>query len=429
MDVKELQKESALDVYVDKKNIKRALTISLVIIIAGVVLFSGFYFGFFRQGYYALQNSINDKVKTDLGVYVGNLDFGVFSGKGTFNFSSGDIYSGSWENYQMEGYGTLKNLEYGIYSGDFSVSKKSGNGTYIWIDGDNYIGQWQDDKIFGKGTYTFSDGGVLSGVFIDNSFYSGTYVGENTGVKYKLTYKDGKTHSAYITFSDGAVYSGEYSEMNFSGSGKMTYPNGDTYSGSYDNGKRDGSGIYTWKNGDNYDGMWSADTISGDGKYEFTNGDILSGTFESSSFVSGTYSTMTDKGSYCFTLENNIPTKLVMELNDGLKYNGGLLDDKFSDNGTITYKNGDVYTGGFVNGKRSGTGTYTWSSGEKYEGNWSDDKMSGKGTYYYTTVDDGYKLEGIFVNGVPDGECKYYESEYKSYSTFWTNGNCKKVTE
>lgn len=54
--------------------------------------------------------------------------------------------------------------------------------------------------------------------------------------------------------------------------------------------------------------------------------------------------------------------------------------------------------------------------------------MSGIGTYYYSK-DKIPKLEGYFSNGMPSGECKYYETSTVSYITTWKNGKCTKVAE
>lgn len=403
------------------------MAIALILISATVCL--GNYSGLFRKVYYEIQNSLNGSVTTRIGTYTGELDFGVFRGEGIFLFNSGELYEGSWIDYQMEGHGTLKNIKEGTYTGDFSSSKKSGKGKYVWSDGDVYIGQWKDDGITGLGYYTFSNGAVLSGMFDEGILISGTFSFDNTSGKYLVKYKDGEAYYADIKFSCGTVYSGGCSNEELSGKGKMIFSNGDTYYGEYGNGKRNGEGIYIWEKGDCYDGEWENDVINGNGEYIFKNDNKLSGKFVNGVFVTGRLLIENDDGYYAFNLENSKPNRLSMRLKSGLEYYGEFTNGAFNGKGTITYESGDTYSGDFFSGKRSGSGIYTWKDGQKYDGNWSEDKMNGNGTYYYASGSNGYKLTGNYANGYPDGECYYYVSLSRSYLTLWSKGKCYKVME
>ena len=44
---------------------------------------------------------------------------GIFTGNGTFTFTSGEFYEGAWQNFQMEGMGKLSHPGSGTYSGEF----------------------------------------------------------------------------------------------------------------------------------------------------------------------------------------------------------------------------------------------------------------------------------------------------------------------
>jgi len=48
-----------------------------------------------------------------------------------------------------------------------------------------------------------------------------------------------------MTFKSGDLYSGEFCESVFHGSGKITYANGDMYSGEFKDGTKHGSGELT----------------------------------------------------------------------------------------------------------------------------------------------------------------------------------------
>lgn len=71
----------------------------------------------------------------------------------------------------------------------------------------------------------------------------------------------------------------------------------------------------------------------------------------------------------------------------------------------------------------------TWSDGASYDGEWSDDVMNGRGEYCYAPGSAGSRLVGTFENGMPNGECTWYQNDAKSYKTIWENGKCVKVIE
>lgn len=56
-------------------------------------------------------------------------------GEGTYIYSNGMKYVGTWQD-----------------------NKRHGQGTYTWPDGSTYVGEYQDDKRHGQGTYTWADG-------------------------------------------------------------------------------------------------------------------------------------------------------------------------------------------------------------------------------------------------------------------------------
>ena len=64
------------------------------------------------------------------------------NGEGTYKWSSGDSYEGSYVNDVREGYGT-----------------------YIWANGEMYTGEWKDNYMNGEGTFTWPSGRVYTGHF------------------------------------------------------------------------------------------------------------------------------------------------------------------------------------------------------------------------------------------------------------------------
>jgi hypothetical protein len=244
-----------------------------------------------------------------------------------------------------------------------------------------------------------------------------------------LKYKEGEIDNAEITFSDGTTYSGTVTLSGLDGNGTMLYVNGDQYKGDFSNDYRSGSGVYKWSTGDAYDGAWENDQMSGTGTYTYADGSYAAGTFEKNIFTDGTYHIENDFGTYNFTIVDEEPTAVDLELKDGTTYVGDMEDGKLTGSAQIKYSNGDSYDGKVSDGMKSGQGTYKWSSGASYDGNWKEDKMSGTGTYFYSSSETGYKLSGTFENGRPSGECQYYVTTSEHYKTDWSNGSCVKVYE
>lgn len=407
----------------------KGLILTGIVIAMAVCVYAGFEAQFFERAYYEIQNLTTQEVKVGTGVYTGETDFGIFTGNGTFTFTSGEFYEGAWQNFQMEGMGKLSHPGSGTYSGEFVNAQKSGQGTFIWDNGDTYEGHWDNDAMNGEGIYRFADGGTMDGEFQDNCFDHGTYTFINLTGNYVIQYADKEMATASIQFADGSIYEGDFSDGQINGHGTITYPNGDTYTGEYENGKRCGTGIYDWNFGDQYNGDWNADKMDGEGTYTFSSGVRLTGEFSDNQFHSGEYKTNSEAGTYTFTLKNGQAVAVELSLQSGLNYKGGFSDGAFHGQGELTYVTGESYEGDFVGGLRSGKGTYRWTDGAYYDGQWSEDQMNGEGTYYYPNGSDGYKLVGSFVDGKPDGECKYYVTSSRSYGTTWNNGKCIKVTE
>lgn len=259
--------------------------------------------------------------------------------------------------------------------------------------------------------------------------YNG-YIETIDGVYIGGIYEDSFEGSGQFNFITGEIYSGKWSESNMSGSGKMIFEGIGIYEGAYSFSKREGDGTFLWDNGDEYVGEWSEDKINGKGKYTFANGNYITGVFRNNKIHSGVYGVSGDDYSCEISIENGrLSESIKLSLSSGESYEGEMRGGKFDGYGTLKYSDGSIYTGNFKDNKRSGEGTYTWKSGECYDGAWENDKMSGRGIYYYTAKRAAPKLEGTFLNGVPSGECKYYETAYITYTTTWENGKCVKVAE
>ena len=66
---------------------------------------------------------------------------------GTYTYTNGDKYVGSYKN-----------------------DLRNGQGTYTFANGENYVGKFKDDLWNGQGTYTFANGTVEEGIWKDDEF-------------------------------------------------------------------------------------------------------------------------------------------------------------------------------------------------------------------------------------------------------------------
>ncbi|WP_046756204.1 MORN repeat-containing protein [Kordia jejudonensis] len=171
------------------------------------------------------------------------------------------------------------------------------------------------------------------------------------------------------TFKDGAINGVAY----------ITYSNGGYYHGQYKNNRRHGVGYYKWSTGNIYVGGWK------DGKQH------------------GLGYTMNEKNQITSAglFENG---KLIQESSENYKSgkkNGNCTGDCVDGFGKFEYNNGDIYWGFFKSGKRFGVGTYLWKNKSAYTGAYTaDGKRNGYGIYTYV---DRSVFKGIFVGDRIDG--------------------------
>ena len=231
-----------------------------------------------------LENTLTGQNRFSTGVYTGETDFGYFLGDATFEYRTGSIYKGQWDNNFMHGLGILNIPSEGKYEGEFILSQKSGTGTFTWGDGAVYIGEWKDDQMDGQGTYTSPDSVKYVGTFGDNRFKFGDCTFSNTTGTYVAKYKEFEIDNLIVTFADGASYDGATDGKAISGTGAMQFVSGDKYTGDFSNGTRSGQGVYTRSNGDVYDGAWSDESMTGTGSYTYADGSCAQGKFEKNQF-------------------------------------------------------------------------------------------------------------------------------------------------
>lgn len=53
------------------------------------------------------------------------------NGEGCYTFTSGNVYTGTWENGVMEGFGKMNYADGSVYEGNWTNNLMNGDGVYI----------------------------------------------------------------------------------------------------------------------------------------------------------------------------------------------------------------------------------------------------------------------------------------------------------
>lgn len=204
------------------------------------------------------------------------------SGYAEWTYNNGDTYLGNLNSAQLrDGYGTYIFTGGGSYKGSWKQNLRSGLGLMEFSNGDMYFGEWDDDDMNGMGVLVKKSGDIMAGQFSYGS-YKGGYTGYgyadnkvagafnkslmapqrslstadcadgdciygngtrkySSGVNYEGEFKDG-VEDGYgtMTLSDGTLFTGHFKQGNMDGAGRWEYPGGVKYIINYENGKMNG---------------------------------------------------------------------------------------------------------------------------------------------------------------------------------------------
>ncbi|XP_060639153.2 alsin isoform X1 [Anolis sagrei] len=178
------------------------------------------YSGMFRNGLedghgeYTVPNKILKKNDH----YVGYWKEGKMCGHGTYNYATGEVYEGSFQDNMRHGHGLLRSGKLtstspSMFIGQWMMDKKTGYGVFDDITrGEKYMGMWQDDLCQGNSVVVTQFGLYYEGAFNNNKMMG----------------------SGVLLSEDDTVYEGEFSDnWTLNGKGTLTLPNGDTIEGSF----------------------------------------------------------------------------------------------------------------------------------------------------------------------------------------------------
>ena len=231
--------------------------------------------------------------------YVGQMNKGLFNGKGVLTYSNGSKYEGNFFDNQRHGNGTITQLNGNSFEGIFIDGKRDGKGILRWVNGAIMETIW----IAGERIYTDA---YFAGAYSLNGFPNGYgTLYRQSGESIQSNWIEGVPDGEVIfTSRTGNLYKGEFNKGNFNGNGVLTTSLNEQFKGNFVNGKLHGQGTRIWPNGDRYKG-------------QFDNG-----------------------------LMNGLGEKVF---NSEKLYVGNFVNDKFNGQGELTYDNGDNYTGNFLN--------------------------------------------------------------------------------
>lgn len=136
--------------------------------------------------------------------------------------TEGNVFTGSFDNNQLNGLGSFKSADGDLYSGEFRDNQFHGKGRYQSANGDVWSGRFREGSLSGKGQLTGTDASHYQGQFRDWRYHG-----------------EGRLSQA-----DGSVYQGQFSYGKYHGDGSLTLADASVQRGTWQHGRliRDGEG-------------------------------------------------------------------------------------------------------------------------------------------------------------------------------------------
>eukprot|EP00090_Calanus_glacialis_P042704 TRINITY_DN75709_c0_g1_i1.p1 TRINITY_DN75709_c0_g1~~TRINITY_DN75709_c0_g1_i1.p1 ORF type:complete len:166 (-),score=37.11 TRINITY_DN75709_c0_g1_i1:175-672(-) len=160
-------------------------------------------------------------------------------------FTKGDTYTGSWQNGNMQGNGTLRMKNGNEVTGFFEDGKLKGKGPLDkslemlmkpFAKGIPFAGSRPNGDTYGNGIFKKENGAEFYGFFVDGKV-EGSMIeaGGNQKIRKSKNTKSGE--DGVITFADGS-----------------------TYEGGFKDGQRHGAGVFKNNDGMTEEQMWKDGT-------------------------------------------------------------------------------------------------------------------------------------------------------------------------
>lgn len=175
------------------------------------------------------------------------------NGQGKKLWPDGGYDKGNWVNGELNGsgmqfYGSKSDFSGDTYTGQYEDYAYNGFGTYCDKSEDSkYVGQFKDGKPNGSGKATWGKNSRFP-----NRYYDGQW-------------KDGLMHGRGTKFW-GIAEEDQYTN--------------NKYTGEWVNDQKEGFGKYEWADGSYYEGYWKNDDQQGKGIYVFADGEVFKGIWD-----------------------------------------------------------------------------------------------------------------------------------------------------
>jgi len=215
-----------------------------------------------------------------------------------------------------------------------------------------------------------------------------------------------------LIYTDGSIYTGNWTLDRIQNYGIMKYANSAIYKGQWQNGRKHGKGVFIHPKGSSYDGDWVDEEFHGFGKYIWSNGEEYEGDWENGKVTGNGILRYVDGRVYQGQFKRNDRDGMgILTMENGDSYEGNWVRDTIQNPVKILYHDGDKYEGEIEDDNywKEGKGVMTFSNGDVYDGEWKSDNQNGKGKYMWSL--DNRVYEGWWKFGEMDGNgCMNYES-------------------
>lgn len=331
------------------------------------------------------------------------------NGFGTYQYNTGDTYTGEFWDSKRSGYGIYQwKTSKEIYRGEFKEDALEGMGVYFFTGGNTYIGEFKANNRSGEGKMVYKNGTVEEGLF-ENDAYIGkiSYYGQEVNATGCL-YGDCQDGFGVYRHLTGERYFGEFKKGFREGYGTYYFSNGDKYIGDWLEGKIHGYGVFYWATGAKYIGEFNQIAKDGWGIYYDLKGAKKVGLWEADVFVKSKSQYLQDNnGNPC--ISGDCKEGYGQYIYDWGLYMGNWKNGYMNGKGLYVFDMGDFYDGNFVDNKRNGSGIYYFTEGGVYIGDFKDQYLHGEGFRYLNdgTIQEGFWEEGTYVGKEPSSN--YYE--------------------
>jgi hypothetical protein len=249
----------------------------------------------------------------------------------------------------------------------------------------------------------------------------------NNGKRYIGQVMNGKLEGRGLLLNPGGdtLYRGEFEDNKKHGLGRYYFTAGNVYTGYWRDNRMHGQGRMSFYTGDRYEGSWFDDRFHGQGLYTFADSSTYQGNFfEGKRHGQGTLTTesMVYSGQWTNGLKEGTGKHTVIFPTHREVFEGTFHQDVYDGQGVWRMIKGDQvmreYEGTFVAGKRQGEGIYR-IGGRTLYGTWQPDAIT---TQAGQGRSEAGTYEGPFVNGLAQGQGKFFYADESRYDGQWVRG-------